>query len=190
MIAWVDIPDEDAFARLVLQAPTPVVVAFETDDCDHCRQQRSLLALAWRQLGWIAPTLRVDATRLPQLAERHRIAGYPTITVFEDGRLIERFPGRRGPQDLTRRLSRLFESRGRTAAAGADVSGEPHRRQPTAPRGLAGLISAPDEHIRPVPLRGALIVRMEPSVALDDESASRGSGDQDSCACAACGCPA
>lgn len=172
MIEWMDIGDEEAFARLVLHASTPVVVAFETDDCDHCRQQRALLALAWRQLGWTATTVRVDANRLPQLAERHRIAGYPTITVFADGRLIERFPGRRDPQALTRRFTRLFDSRARPVAAAADVSDAPAGRSP---------IVSP---------QGPLIVRMEPSVVLDDVTTSRGTGDQDSCACAACACPA
>lgn len=124
MLEWVDIGDEDAFARHVLRASTPVVVAFETDDCDHCRRQRSLLALAWRQLGWTAPTVRVDASRLPQLAERHRIAGYPTIAVFADGRLIERFPGRRDPQTLTRRLIQLLAGHDRRGAEGTAGSVE------------------------------------------------------------------
>ena len=108
MIEWCEIPDRDAFARRVLQAPEPVIVAFETDDCEHCRQQRSLLALAWRELGWTAPTLRLNAARLPQPAEEYRIAGYPTIAVFDAGRLVERFPGRRDPASLTRRLTNLL----------------------------------------------------------------------------------
>ncbi|WP_166509667.1 co-chaperone YbbN [Blastococcus sp. TF02-8] len=110
MIEWSEILDQDAFDRRVLQAPVPVIVAFETDDCEHCRQQRSLLALAWRQLGWTATTLRVNAVRLPQPAEAYRIAGYPTIAVFDAGRLVERFPGRRDPAALTRRLTDLLGS--------------------------------------------------------------------------------
>lgn len=189
MIEWVDIADEDAFARLVLHASTPVVVAFETVDCDHCRQQRTLLALAWRQLGWTAPTLRVDANRLPQLAERHRIAGYPTITVFADGQLVDRFPGRRDPQTLTRRLGRLFDTHGRTVAA-VDVPAEPDDRPPTTHRRLARLLSESGEHPQPAPPTGPLIVRMEPSAVLDDDTALRGAGAQDGCGCAACACPA
>lgn len=118
MIEWADIPDENTFARLVSHAPTPVIVAFETDDCGHCRQQRSLLALAWRHLGWSTPTFRLDASRLPHLADEHRIAGYPTIAVFSDGRLVERFPGRRDPAALTRRLTTLLPP-GLTTAGGA-----------------------------------------------------------------------
>lgn len=156
MIEWVDIDDEDAFAWLVLHTRTPVVVAFEAGDCGHCRQQRDLLALAWRQLGWTPPTFRVDANRLPQLAERHRIVGYPTITVFADGRLVERSPGRRDPQALTRRLARLFDSHRRPAAAGGEVSVEPDDRPPMVPRRLAGLQNDPDEHTRHVPSTGRL----------------------------------
>ncbi|SDG05057.1 Thioredoxin [Blastococcus aurantiacus] len=105
---WCEISDLDAFARLVLQARKPVIVAFETDDCEHCRQQRILLAFAWRHLGWTAPTLRLNAARLPQPAEDYRIAGYPTIAIFDEGRLVERFPGRRDPASLTRRLTTLL----------------------------------------------------------------------------------
>jgi len=173
---WADIPDQDAFTRLVLQAPTPVVVAFETDDCDPCRQQRSLLALSWRHLGWTAPTLRVDAARLPHLAEAHRIAGYPTVAVFAGGRLVERFPGRRDPAALTRRLTNLLRARSGPGEPDGD------ERLPRLADRLGALLTAPPaRHIHP-PAVGGLLVRMEPLPA-DATAADPPASPPDGCRC-------
>lgn len=108
MTEWCEILDEPTFDSRVLHASTPVIVAFETDDCSYCRQQRELLSVAWRQLNWSAPTLRVDAFRLPAVAAAHRIVAYPTIAVFLDGRVAKRYPGRRDAADVTRRLGSLL----------------------------------------------------------------------------------
>jgi thioredoxin-like negative regulator of GroEL len=177
VIEWCDIPDQAAFARLVLQAPEPVIVAFETDDCEHCRQQRSLLALAWRHMGWSAPTFRLNAARLPQLADEHRIAGYPTIAVFDEGRLVERFPGRRDPASLTRRLTTLLGVPG--------GRGRPHdEHAPTLGDRLNTLLTAPTgRHVHP-PASGGLLVRMEPGTARGADA------DPAHCSPASCRCTA
>lgn len=105
---WEEVSDEATFHERVLNAATAVIAAFETDSCGYCRQQRQLLSAAWRQLNWSAPTLRVDALRLPAVAAAHRIVAYPTIAVFLDGRVVERYPGRRDAVDVTRRLNALL----------------------------------------------------------------------------------
>lgn len=108
MTDWVTITDETLFARLVLSAPDPVVVAFEAAHCDPCRDQRLLISLAWAHLGWSVATVRVDAGQLPALIDRYRIVGYPTLAVFAKGLLIERYPGRRHPRAFTERLYTLL----------------------------------------------------------------------------------
>jgi len=105
---WEEVSDEASFVGRVLHAATPVIAAFETDDCGYCRQQRQLLSAAWLQLSWSVPTLRVDAFRMPAVAAAHRIVAYPTLAVFLDGRVVERYPGRRDAADVTRRLKDLF----------------------------------------------------------------------------------
>ncbi len=105
--AWSEIVDHNDFEARVLRATQPVVVAFEDRECGHCRAQRGLLTLAWRQLGWQLHTRRVDAGRLPVLADQYRILGYPTLLVFLDGDVVDRVPGRRAPDELTARLAEL-----------------------------------------------------------------------------------
>jgi thioredoxin-like negative regulator of GroEL len=105
---WAAVADEAAFDRLLRQTRGPLAVAFETSDCRHCREHRALLALAWRHLGWALTTARVDATRVPALATRYRIVGYPTVTVFCAGKLVHRLPGRRPAAAATAHLAQLL----------------------------------------------------------------------------------
>lgn len=107
MVPWRAISDLCDFEAHVLHTQAPTVVAFEDRDCDHCRAQRHLLTLAWGQLGWRLATCRVDARRLPVLAEHYRILGCPTLLVFAGGDLVARIPGRQAPSSLTERLAGL-----------------------------------------------------------------------------------
>ena len=128
MTEWVEISDQASFDQLVTRAATPVLVAFETDDCGYCRPKRQLLTRAWRQLDWSVLTLRVDAQRSPAIAHTHRILVYPTLAVFVDGWAAQRYPGRRDAVDLTRRLDFIF------GGAGAEVRPTSRRTpRPAAP---------------------------------------------------------
>lgn len=98
---WAHIDDEQD-PEVLLAAYRPVVLAFEGGDCGHCRDQRALLSLAWRQLGWRLTARRVDVGRMPALAEQHHILGYPTLLVFSAGRVVARAPGRVAPRNSPR----------------------------------------------------------------------------------------
>lgn len=121
MNEWITISDEDAFNRLVLAARHPVVVAFESDGCRHCREHRFLLSLAWRQLGWKLTTALLDVMSVPGLAARYRVITSPTVIVFSCGRIIERYPGGLAAASLTHQLADLVTATprpGTRAAAG------------------------------------------------------------------------
>lgn len=105
--SWEDVRSADEFTDLLSQIAHPIVVAFEDQDCDHCRAQRAMLSMVWHQLSWSVTTLRVDCRRLPQLADRYRVLGYPTLLVFSAGQVVDRLPGRRDARSITDRLSRL-----------------------------------------------------------------------------------
>ncbi len=127
---WVEIQDPRQLDDLITRVMHPVVVAFEDSDCGHCRAHRAMLNLAWRQLGWRLSTALVDGRRLPELAEHHKILGYPTLLVFSGGRLVERISGRGDARSVLRRLERLH---GLTS-----LDGPSPPPAPTAPVGCAG----------------------------------------------------
>lgn len=104
---WVEARSANELAHLLSQTVHPVVVAFEDQDCDHCRAQRAMLSLAWDQLLWQVTTLRVDGRRLPEVANHYRILGYPTLLVFSAGQVVDRLPGRRDARSVINRLSQL-----------------------------------------------------------------------------------
>jgi thioredoxin-like negative regulator of GroEL len=106
---WPVLEDDLAFAAVVLEADRPVVVAFEPDACGTCRDQRALLRLLWRQLGWHVRAARVLTDRTPQVPERYRIAVYPTLGLFWRGELVDRLPGPRHPDSVNRRLAALLD---------------------------------------------------------------------------------
>lgn len=119
---WSDIIDQATFEALVIEATGLVVVAFEDHDCRHCREHRRLLQLTWRHLDLPLTTLRVDATRLPVLAQQYQILGYPTLLIFMDGQVVDRAPGRPSPADLLTRLRRVHSPSATAPSAGPESS--------------------------------------------------------------------
>ncbi|GAA1580980.1 hypothetical protein GCM10009789_38560 [Kribbella sancticallisti] len=109
MSDWIDIRDEAAFARLVMDSRAPMVVAFENEACTGCHEHRARLSAAWRLLGRPGRSVRVDADRLPDLASRFRIVGFPTVALFSGGQPVERFLGWRNQASLTRRIAGLLD---------------------------------------------------------------------------------
>lgn len=125
MTDWQLLADEQAFRTVVLDDDRPVVVAFEPDPCRACRDQRTLLSLLWRQLGWSVGAGRVLTDRTPQLGERYGIAFYPTLAVFWRGELVDRLPGPRHPDGVNRRLAALLHPPEEPAAPVPSLSATP-----------------------------------------------------------------
>lgn len=123
--SWPDVRSAEELADLLFRIAHPVVVAFEDRDCTHCRAQRAMLSLAWHQLAWQVSTLRVDGRRLPHLADRYRILGYPTLLVFTAGHVVDRLPGRRDAGSIIDRLSRLTGPIGARENSGAPAGLRP-----------------------------------------------------------------
>lgn len=107
--SWEEVRSAGELADLVSRHTHPIVVAFEDQDCHHCRAQRAMLSIAWDQCSWRVTTRRVDGRQLPQVADHYRITGYPTLLVFSAGQVVERLPGRRDAQTIIRRLAELTQ---------------------------------------------------------------------------------
>lgn len=86
----VPIDSEERFDE-VRTARSPVLVDFYADWCGPCQEMAEPIAELGAELD--APVLKVDVESLPQLAARYNVRSIPTILVFADGHVQERFVG-------------------------------------------------------------------------------------------------
>lgn len=80
------ITDAAEFSRLVLDAPTPVLVDFSAEWCPPCRA----LERALDELKGEFPSLpvhQVDADRALELTTRYSVRSLPTVLAFHRGQV-------------------------------------------------------------------------------------------------------
>lgn len=90
----------DTFKRDVLDVAGPVLVDFYADWCGPCRAQSPLLEALSEELGDRASVLKMNIDESPGLTQWLRISSIPTLMVFRDGVLQERFTGLTSSQAL------------------------------------------------------------------------------------------
>lgn len=77
--------DTAHFDAEVLASPVPVLVDFATPWCAPCRAlEPTLHGLARAHAGKLR-VVRVDADANPEIAQRYRVRGFPTVIAFAGG---------------------------------------------------------------------------------------------------------
>lgn len=92
---------------MLTEQVAPRLVFFYSPTSGPCRRVEGFLAQVLQRRGnhETFKLVRVSVDERPDLAERFAVEHVPTLCVVEDGRMIKRITGTRGPTDLQRELS-------------------------------------------------------------------------------------
>jgi thioredoxin 1 len=106
------------FVSEVLQSDLPVLVDFYADWCGPCRALAPTLDRLATEFAGKAKIVKVNADNEPELAEYFQVQALPTLMLFRNGRLVERFEGAPPTQVLRSLLSQSSSPEPRRARAG------------------------------------------------------------------------
>ncbi|MCS7061574.1 MAG: thioredoxin [Anaerolineae bacterium] len=87
MLAVFDVPVRTSAQNLerVLKAALPMVLVFETPDCEHCRAMTPTLEELARTYVGQALVVRVENVKEGALVERYRVTRVPTLIFWREG---------------------------------------------------------------------------------------------------------
>ena len=100
---------DDNFDTEVLQAEQPVVVDFWAEWCTPCKALVPVMDEIADQYTGKVKVGKVD-TDNSKIAVKYGISSIPTVMIFQNGEIAERFVGLRGKKDFTAVLDKLISA--------------------------------------------------------------------------------
>ncbi len=88
----VELTDE-GFETDVLQSPIPVLVDFWAPWCGPCRQIAPFIEELAKQYEGQVKVGKMNIDEQPQIAQQYGISSIPTLMVFRNGQVADRFVG-------------------------------------------------------------------------------------------------
>ncbi len=77
----------------IIHSPVPVVIDAYAEWCGPCKVQSPILKEVAAELGDRVRVIKVDVDKNPEITNRYRIQGIPTVMIFKDGNLKYRQAG-------------------------------------------------------------------------------------------------
>lgn len=162
------------FPAEVLVAAGPVVVEFYAPWCGNCRRLAPVLNRLAAEYAGTVRLVKIDAEQAPDLTERYKVAGTPTLIRFEDGAPVAALVGAQS-EDAVRTLlvppiSKAAQGRSRRNLGltwvPADACTLPAESQAARLAAFEDLFATAVTGIdRPEPTRLRLALRSDPAAA-------------------------
>ncbi len=101
---------DDNFETEVLQADKPVLVDFGAEWCMPCKALGPLIDEIADDYAGTVKVGKVDTDVNKTVAAKYGISSIPTVIVFHDGEITERFVGLKGKKDFSATLDKLVSA--------------------------------------------------------------------------------
>ncbi|MEA5009010.1 thioredoxin [Clostridium tyrobutyricum] len=97
-----EIKDEN-FSQSVSESGAPVVVDFWASWCGPCKMLSPIMDEVSQELGEKAKFFKVNVDENPSTASQFKVSSIPTVIVFKDGNVVDKFVGFK-PKDAVKQV--------------------------------------------------------------------------------------